>query len=124
MQDQECVARAAPSSGGAPAAGASAGAFPGRGGRPSARAGPGRGPAPCLAVGARPAGVTEPSVLPKQNQALVGFCDFAEQLNGRACMVGFVAMFLVEGAYAFFNPHGGLFQLLGLTVGNGLGFEF
>ncbi len=105
------------------AMGASAGASPGRG-RPSALAGPGRGPALCRAVGARPAGVTEPSVSPKKKEASVGFCDFAEQLNGRACMVGFVAMFLVEGAYGFFNPHGGLFQLLGITVGNGLGFEF
>jgi L-lactate permease len=53
----------------------------------------------------------------------VGFCDFAEKLNGRACMIGFVAMFFVEGAYGFFHPHAGIFQLLGLSVGNGLGFE-
>ena len=74
----------------------------------------------CTGAGA---GVTEPSALPKNTGMVVGFCDFAEQLNGRACMVGFVAMFLVEGAYGFFNPHGGLFQLLGVSVGNGLGFE-
>jgi len=53
----------------------------------------------------------------------VGFCDFAEQLNGRACMIGFIAMFFVEGVYGFFHPHSGIFQLLGITVGNGLGFE-
>ena len=92
-------------------------------GAPGAAGARGRGPAPCRAGAARPAGVTEPSALPKNTGMVVGFCDFAEQLNGRACMVGFVAMFLVEGAYGFFNPHGGLFQLLGVSVGNGLGFE-
>ena len=82
-----------------------------------------RGPAPCPAA-VRPANVSEPSVQPKSSEAVVGFCDFAEQLNGRACMVGFVAIFLVEGLYGIFNPHGGLFEMVGITVGNGLGFEF
>ena len=71
----------------------------------------------------RPAGVTEPSQKPVGRAMVVGFCDFAEQLNGRACMIGFVAIFFVEGVYGFLNPHGGLFQILGIGVGNGLGFE-
>ena len=69
------------------------------------------------------AGVTDPSQRPVGREMFVGFCDFAEKLNGRACMIGFVAMFFVEGAYGFFHPHAGIFQLLGLSVGNGLGFE-
>jgi hypothetical protein len=47
-----------------------------------------------------------------------GFVDWAEKINGRACMMGFFALLLLESV-----THKGLFELAGFTVGQGLGFE-
>lgn len=48
-----------------------------------------------------------------------GFVSFAEKMNSRACMIGFFALLALEGVCGK-----GLFELIGLTVGKGLGFEF
>jgi Chlorophyll A-B binding protein len=45
--------------------------------------------------------------------------EYAERINGRACMIGFVGLIIVEAI-----AHKGLFEMLGFTVGQGLGFEF
>lgn len=39
---------------------------------------------------------TEPTVIPKLTEPKFGFNDYAERLNGRAAMVGFVITLLVE----------------------------
>jgi hypothetical protein len=39
---------------------------------------------------------TEPSVLPNLQHPKAGFNDYAERLNGRAAMVGFVLVVLIE----------------------------
>lgn len=38
----------------------------------------------------------QPSVNPNTQEPLFGFNRYAERLNGRAAMIGFVAMLLVE----------------------------
>ena len=43
----------------------------------------------------------------------------AEVINARACMIGFVLLIIIESIAGK-----GLFQMLGLSVGQGLGFEF
>ncbi|MGF1514314.1 MAG: chlorophyll a/b-binding protein [Elainellaceae cyanobacterium] len=40
--------------------------------------------------------VTEPSVQPDLYEPKFGFNDYAERLNGRAAMIGFVAALAVE----------------------------
>jgi hypothetical protein len=65
-----------------------------------------------------PAGVTLPPRQPDVPEPRFGFVDWAEKINGRACMMGFFALLLVEGI-----THKGLFELAGFTVGQGLGFE-
>lgn len=40
--------------------------------------------------------ITEPSVLPNLQRPKAGFNDYAERLNGRAAMVGFVLVVLIE----------------------------
>ena len=44
--------------------------------------------------------------------------SWAEKINGRACMMGFIALLIVEGATGV--P---FLQTLGFTVGKGLGFS-
>ncbi|HIK45244.1 MAG TPA: hypothetical protein IGR64_10200 [Leptolyngbyaceae cyanobacterium M65_K2018_010] len=39
---------------------------------------------------------TEPTITPTLERPKVGFNDYAERLNGRAAMVGFVALVLFE----------------------------
>jgi hypothetical protein len=65
-----------------------------------------------------PAGVTMPPRQPDVPEPKFGFVDWAEKINGRACMMGFFALLLVESV-----AHKGLFELAGFTVGQGLGFE-
>lgn len=38
----------------------------------------------------------QPTVTPKAQQPKFGFNDYAERLNGRAAMIGFVAALIVE----------------------------
>jgi hypothetical protein len=38
----------------------------------------------------------QPTVKPKLQEPKFGFGNFAERLNGRAAMIGFVALLLVE----------------------------
>lgn len=40
----------------------------------------------------------QPSVTPKLSEPKFGFNDYAERLNGRAAMVGFVLTLLIEYA--------------------------
>jgi hypothetical protein len=51
--------------------------------------------------------------------ATFGFVENAEVINSRACMIGFFALIALEAITGK-----GLFQLIGLSVGQGLGFEF
>lgn len=53
--------------------------------------------------------VTEPSTLPDLYEPKFGFNDYAERLNGRAAMVGFVATLAIE----YFSGQG-LLSWLGL----------
>lgn len=39
---------------------------------------------------------TQPTVTPKLNQPKFGFNEYAERLNGRAAMIGFVLMLIIE----------------------------
>lgn len=73
-----------------------------------------------LAVSAltAPQGVTQPPRQPSVPQPRFGFVNNAEKLNGRACMLGFFALLLVEAV-----AHRGLLEMMGLSIGNGLGFE-
>lgn len=85
------------------------------------RAAPARAP---LAVRANaaikpPQGVTLPPVQPSVPPSKFGFVENAERLNSRAAMIGFVALLLVE-----LVAGKGILNLLGVTVGQGLGFEF
>ncbi|NJK27917.1 MAG: hypothetical protein HC925_04475 [Coleofasciculaceae cyanobacterium SM2_3_26] len=38
----------------------------------------------------------QPTTTPKWEEPKLGFNDYAERLNGRAAMIGFVAVLLVE----------------------------
>lgn len=38
----------------------------------------------------------EPTVLPKLDRPKKGFNEYAERLNGRAAMVGFIVILLIE----------------------------
>ncbi len=40
--------------------------------------------------------MTQPSITPNTQEPTFGFNRYAERLNGRAAMVGFVALLLVE----------------------------
>ncbi len=53
--------------------------------------------------------IPQPTTLPKISQPKAGFNRFAEQLNGRAAMVGFAALLILE---VFTGS--GLLTLLGL----------
>ncbi|GFR48418.1 hypothetical protein Agub_g10313 [Astrephomene gubernaculifera] len=65
-----------------------------------------------------PTGVTVPPKQPEVPPPRTGFVDFAERLNSRAAMIGFFALLAVEGIFGK-----GLLELIGVTTGNGLGFE-
>lgn len=65
-----------------------------------------------------PAGVTLPPKQPDVPPPKNGFVDYAERLNSRAAMIGFFALLAVEGIFGK-----GLLEIIGLTTGNGLGFE-
>lgn len=66
-----------------------------------------------------PQGVTQPPVQPVVSPSTFGFVDNAERLNSRAAMLGFFALLLLE-----LVAGKGILDLIGLTTGNGLGFEF
>ncbi|NEQ23163.1 MAG: hypothetical protein F6K28_29215 [Microcoleus sp. SIO2G3] len=51
----------------------------------------------------------QPTITPKQQEPKFGFNDYAERLNGRAAMIGFVATLLIE----YFTGQG-LLEWLGL----------
>lgn len=52
----------------------------------------------------------QPTQVPKVDRPKTGFTDYAERLNGRAAMVGFVALIAIE----YFTGRG-LLSWLGLT---------
>ena len=52
----------------------------------------------------------EPTITPKLDDPKFGFNDYAERLNGRAAMIGFVLALLIE-----FLTGQGLLTWLGLT---------
>ncbi|BDA49558.1 probable light-harvesting complex-like protein OHP1, chloroplastic [Coccomyxa sp. Obi] len=66
-----------------------------------------------------PKRVTQPPVQPEVPQAKFGFVESAEILNSRAAMLGFFGILLVEALAGK-----GIFEMVGISVGNGLGFEF
>lgn len=66
-----------------------------------------------------PEGVVSPPRVPGSPESRFGFVRWAEKINGRAAMLGFFGILLVEAI-----AHKGVFELAGLTVGQGLGFEF
>lgn len=66
-----------------------------------------------------PQGVTAPPRTPTTPLARFGFVTWAEKINGRAAMLGFFGILLVEAI-----AHKGIFEMAGFTVGQGLGFEF
>eukprot|EP00793_Prasinoderma_coloniale_P003064 PRCOL_00006531-RA len=55
---------------------------------------------------------------PKLPPLVVGFCDNAERINTRACIVGLVSLFVLEGLFG--RP---FLELIGISIGHGLGFE-
>ncbi|GLC41374.1 hypothetical protein PLESTB_001018800 [Pleodorina starrii] len=65
-----------------------------------------------------PAGVTLPPKQPDVPPPKNGFVDYAERMNSRAAMIGFFALLAVEGIFGK-----GLLEIIGVTTGNGLGFE-
>ncbi|KIZ05746.1 hypothetical protein MNEG_2217 [Monoraphidium neglectum] len=65
-----------------------------------------------------PSGVSAPRRTPVAPEPKFGFVNWAEKINGRAAMIGFMGTLLVEAI-----AHRGFLELIGLTVGNGLGFE-
>jgi hypothetical protein len=66
-----------------------------------------------------PQGVSAPKRLPATPEPRFGFVYNAERLNSRVCMMGFMATLLIEAV-----AHKGVLELFGLSVGQGLGFEF
>ena len=66
-----------------------------------------------------PQGVTQPPVTPKFAAPKFGFVDNAEILNSRAAMLGFFGILAVEAIAGK-----GIFEMVGLTTGNGLPFDF
>lgn len=51
--------------------------------------------------------------------ATFGFVDNAERLNSRACMIGFFVLIALEAVLGK-----GFLATIGLSIGQGLGFEF
>ena len=54
--------------------------------------------------------VTTPTVIPKIDEPKMGFSTYAERLNGRAAMMGFIAALVVE-----YITHKGALTWLGLV---------
>lgn len=75
--------------------------------------------APVAMARKAPEGVTQPPVVPETPLLRFGFVDWAEKMNSRAAMIGFFALLAVEAIAGK-----GLLELMGLTIGNGLPFEF
>ncbi len=65
-----------------------------------------------------PQGVTMPPKQPDVPPPANGFVEYAEKVNSRAAMIGFFALLAVEGIFGK-----GLLELVGITTGQGLGFE-
>eukprot|EP01025_Chloroclados_australasicus_P047237 TRINITY_DN5264_c0_g2_i3.p2 TRINITY_DN5264_c0_g2~~TRINITY_DN5264_c0_g2_i3.p2 ORF type:complete len:144 (+),score=10.18 TRINITY_DN5264_c0_g2_i3:1-432(+) len=65
-----------------------------------------------------PKGVTLPPRQPEMPIARFGFNNWPEKMNSRAAMIGFFALLIVELA-----ARKGLLEIMGFTVGQGLGFE-
>lgn len=53
---------------------------------------------------------SKPSVIPNLNEPKLGFNNYAERLNGRAAMIGFIAVLAIE-----YLTSQGLLEWLGLT---------
>ncbi|PNW87121.1 hypothetical protein CHLRE_02g109950v5 [Chlamydomonas reinhardtii] len=70
------------------------------------------------AVVPAPKGISMPPKQPDVPPPKNGFVDYAERMNSRAAMIGFFALLAVEGIFGK-----GLLELVGITTGNGLGFE-
>lgn len=66
-----------------------------------------------------PRGVSAPKRLPQAPEAKFGFVYNAERLNSRACMLGFFGTLIVEAI-----ARKGVLEMVGLRIGQGLGFEF
>ena len=62
--------------------------------------------------------LVEPKELPDLPKPMFGFVENAEVINSRAAMIGIIAMFIVEAILGK-----GLLETVGISVGNGLGFE-
>lgn len=58
----------------------------------------------------QPKPVTTPTVIPKLDEPKMGFSTYAERLNGRAAMMGFIAALVVE-----YITHEGALTWLGLV---------
>ncbi len=54
--------------------------------------------------------MTEPTQLPQATDPKMGFNTYAERLNGRAAMIGFIIAIAIE-----FVTHKGVLAWLGLT---------
>lgn len=65
-----------------------------------------------------PEGVTQPKKIPEIPAPMFGFVEYAERINSRVAMIGFVGILIVE-----FFANRGILQLAGISVGSGLGFE-
>jgi Chlorophyll A-B binding protein len=59
---------------------------------------------------AQPKTVTTPTVTPKLDEPKMGFSTYAERLNGRAAMMGFVIALAIE-----YVTHNGALTWLGLV---------
>jgi len=66
-----------------------------------------------------PEGVSTPKQTPNLPTLTFGFTSRAERWNSRAAMIGFFSLLFVELIFGK-----GLLELMGISVGNGLGFEF
>lgn len=66
-----------------------------------------------------PQGVSAPKREPVAPAPMFGFVSWAEKINGRFAMMGFIGTLLVEAI-----THRGVLELVGIKIGQGLGFEF
>lgn len=78
-----------------------------------------RGSSVAVRAAQLPAGVSRPTKAPETPEPKFGFVYNAERLNSRACMLGFMGTLIIEAL-----SHKGVLEMAGLTVGQGLGFEF
>lgn len=66
-----------------------------------------------------PAPATVPKEVPEVRTVPYGFNYTAERLNGRAAMLGFFSLLLLEAVAGK-----GIFELMGIDVGNGINIGF